>query len=342
MPVRVRVIFLLVLLIIGGGFGYYAYLNRNIESTDDAFIDTHVAQIASQVDGLVIALAVSDNQLVHKGDVLLRLDRRDGEVKLAQAQAQKSTAQAQLAQARAQLGVQSASIAQFAAQLDAAQSDAQQAREDLERYASVDPHAVTRQQVDTARNQARATGARMVSSQRALEAGQAQISVLQAQVQSGEAALAAADAQIAQAQLALTYTEIHAPFDGVVTKRSVELGNVIKIGASLLSLVSQEVWVTANFKESQLTRIRPGQKVEVGIDALPGQKLHAHIDSIQSGTGSVFSTLPAENATGNYVKLVQRVPVKIVFEPNQPVNFKLFPGLSVVPEVDVSSKSTAP
>lgn len=334
--------FLLIVLITGAAFGIYAYLNRDIESTDDAFIDAHITQIAAQVDGLVVGLDVSDNQRVHRGDLLVRLDRRDGEVKLAQARAQKATAEAQLAQNRAQLDVQSASIAQLTAQLDAAQSDAQQAREDLQRYAAVDPHAVTRQQVDTARNQARASGARMVSSQRALEAGQAQIAVLKAQVQGGEAAVAAADAQIAQAQLTLAYTEIRAPFDGYVTKRSVETGNVIKLGSSLLSLVSPEVWVTANFKETQLARIRPGQKVVIGIDALPGRRMRGHVDSVQDGTGSVFSTLPAENATGNYVKLVQRVPVKVVFEPDEAGDLRLLPGLSVVPEVDMGTKSDAP
>ncbi len=194
MPRKVQIIFFLIILIAGSGFAYYSYQNRHFESTDDAFIDTDVAQIAAQVDGLVVSLAVADNQFVHKGDHLLQLDRRDGEVKLAQAQAQKATAVAQLTQAKAQLDVQTATIAQFAAQLEAARSDAQQAREDLERYASVDPHAVTRQQIDTARNQARATGARMQSGKSAFDAAGAQMEVLRAQVQSGEAAVAAAEA----------------------------------------------------------------------------------------------------------------------------------------------------
>ncbi len=337
MPGKVKLLFFAVLLSAIGIFSYVTYQNRNYESTDDAFIDTDIAQIASQVDGRVVALAVQDNQLVHKGDPLLQLDRRDGEVKLAQAQAQNATALAQLMQAQAQLAVQTATIAQFAAQLEAAQSDAQQAREDLERYASVDPHAVTRQQIDTARNQARATGARMMSGKSALDAARAQQEVLRAQVQGAEAAMAAAQAQIAQARLTLDYTEIRAPFDGRVTKRAVAVGDVIKIGASLLSLVAPELWVTANFKESQLARIHPGQPVSISVDALPDRTFKAHIDSVQAGTGAVFSALPAENATGNFVKLVQRVPVKIVFEPGQAIELVQVAGLSVVPVVDTAT-----
>lgn len=341
MPLRARLVLGAIVLIIAGTAAYMAFGGRGIESTDDAFIDGHVANVAAQIDGRVEAIDASDNQRVRKGDRLVQLDRRDGEVRLAQAQAQKASAEAQLAQVQAQLKVQAATIEQTSAQLSASQTDAEQAAQDLERFKTVDPHAITRQQFDVAQNQARATTARLQATRRGLDAARAQLAVLEAQGKSAQAAVESADAQIRQARLDLDYTEVRAPFDGLVTKRTVEVGNVIKAGTSLVSLVSEDVWVTANFKETQLARIRPGQAVSVAVDALQGKVLKAHVDSIQAGTGSVFSTLPVENATGNFVKVVQRVPVKIVFEPHQADAGMLLPGLSVVPRVDTRSPGSA-
>jgi membrane fusion protein (multidrug efflux system) len=335
-----KALFWLIGLVIVGGAVITAisfYLaSRHYENTDDAFIDGHQSQVSSQAEAKVIRLAVNDNQLVHAGDVILQLDPRSYQVKLDQAQAQRAQAAAQLQQAQAGLLQQQANVDQALANVRVAEADLSQQQGDLNRYKAIDPKAITRQQLDTSSAQTKSAQAKVDANRQAVEAARANVEAQKAQIEAAEANVKAADAAVENAQLQLSYTTVLAPDTGRITRRTVELGNYVKAGQSLLAIVPEQFWVTANFKETQLNGMKAGQPVEVSVDACPGHTFAGHVDSFQTGTGAVFSSLPAENATGNYVKVVQRVPVKIVFDeqPNDPA-CHLSLGMSVTPRVTV-------
>ncbi|MHA0914997.1 HlyD family secretion protein [Kosakonia cowanii] len=315
-------------------------LTRNQETTDDAFTDGDAVTIAPKVAGYVTDLRVKDNQRVKKGDLLVVIDPRDATAQRDQAQAQLGLATAQLHQAQAQLAL---SKVQYPAQRDEARAQVLKAKADLanaeaayKRQRGVDPRATTQQNIDTANAQLRSAQAQLASAQAQLEvAEQVQLQIRQQEtnVEAREQQLAQAKAQLETANLNLSWTNVRAPFDGYVTKRNVQNGTLVQAGSALFSLVSQEVWVTANFKESQLERMRPGNKVTVTVDAWPDLELEGHVDSIQQGSGSKFAAFPSENATGNFVKIVQRVPVKIVIDKGLDPNKPLPLGLSVEPKV---------
>jgi membrane fusion protein (multidrug efflux system) len=300
-------------------------------------VDGHVVQISPQVAAQVLVLHIDDNQFVRKGDLLVELDPTDYNVALAQAQAQEAQAQGRLEQARAQIEAAKASVPQALAQQDSAQASLDNATIDYERYKHVDERARSKQQLDNA-------GTTLTNAAAQLEQAKAQVTVAQANVVTAEASakaaegdLKAAEAAVQRAQVNLGYCRIFAPCDGRVTERTVEAGNYVTTAQALFLIVDPNVWVTANFKETQLTHMQPGQPVTIKVDAFPGHKFQGHIDSIQAGSGSRFSVLPAENATGNFVKIVQRVPVKILFDHDANTNNApmLSPGLSVIPRVKV-------
>lgn len=306
------------------------FLTRNEETTDDAFTDGDVVTIAPKTAGYVTELRVRDNQRVKKGDVLVVIDPRD------------TTAQRD--QAQAQLGLALSKV-QYPAQRDEAkaqvlkaQADMANAQAEYRRQRGVDPRATTQQSIDAANAQLRSAQAGLASAQAQLEvAEQVQLQIRQQEtnVEARERQVDQARAQLETANLNLSYTEVRAPFDGFVTKRNVQPGTLVQAGTALFSLVSPNVWVVANFKESQLERMKPGDKVTVSVDAWPDMELEGHIDSIQQGSGSRFSAFPSENATGNFVKIVQRVPVKIVIDKGLDPNKPLPLGLSVEPKVTV-------
>jgi membrane fusion protein (multidrug efflux system) len=252
------------------------------QSTDDAFVDTHVVSVAPKIAGRVTAVHVRDNQLVKKGAVLVELDPRDFQVALAQAKAN-------LAKDKAT-------------------------------------------QIQAAANENRAKD---LFSKNVISAQERDASIATAESSSGN--VQADEAAVKQADLNLSYTNIKAPIDGRVTNKSIATGDYLQVGQTLMALVPPRVWVTANFKETQLHNMRPGQSATISVDAYPGFKLPGHVDSIQAGSGAAFSLLPPENATGNYVKVVQRVPVKIVFDQEPDAQHVLGPGMSVVPYVQVAS-----
>jgi len=315
---------------------------RNIETTDDAFTESDAITIAPKTSGYVTKLLVRDNQKVKKGDLLVLIDPRDSIAQRDQAQAQLDLAIAQLHQAQAALAL---SKVQYPAQKD--QALAQQAKaeanllnaqEDYKRQHGVDPRATSQQNIDAASAQLRSAKAGLDNAKAQVEvASQIQLQIRQQEtnVEARQSQVQQARAQLNTANLNLSYTEVRAPYDGFVTKRNVQVGTLVQPGSALFSLVSPDVWITANFKESQLERMKPGNKVEITVDAWSDMRLQGHVDSVQMGSGSRFSTFPSENATGNYVKIVQRVPVKIVIDkgldPNQPLPL----GLSVVPKVTV-------
>ena len=327
---------LLVLLALAVAGVLYWLHARHFESTDDAFIDSRISQIAAQVPGRVTRIAFEDNQQVKAGQVLVELDPRDYQVRLDQAVAQRVQAAAQADQARAQVGLQQANADQAAANVRVTEADSQQAQQDLARYRSIDPKAITKQQLDTSSSTVRSAQARLDANRQAVSAAKAQIEAQRAAVAAAEASVKQADVAVENAQLQLSYAHVTAPTDGQATKRTVDLGNYVNAGQSLLAVVPNRLWVTANFKETQLALMQPGQPVRVRVDACPDFDIGARVDSFQAGSGSVFSSLPAENATGNYVKVVQRVPVRINFDEKQDLSrCRMAPGMSVTPRVTV-------
>ena len=318
---------------VGIGARYYVWALHH-ESTDDAFIDGHIVHVAPQVGGRVRRVFVTDNQPVRAGHLLVEIDPADFRVKLDQAIASWAAARGRLAQARAGLAVAEASQAQAAADVVAARADADNAAADLARYRATTTGAVSRQAVDAASTTAARMAAQLVVAQKRTAAAEAQIELARSQIEAADADVGAAGAAVEQARLQLSYTKIRAAEAGRVTTKNVEPGNYVQIGQELLALVSDDVWVTANFKETQLAHMRPGQPVAIYVDAY-GHDFHGRVDSVQAGSGARFSLLPPENATGNYVKVVQRVPVKIVFDDPAEGGFLLGPGMFVVPEVEL-------
>jgi membrane fusion protein (multidrug efflux system) len=333
---------ILVIALLAGAGIYYWLSNRNIVSTDDAYTDGRAVSIAPQVSGQVISLDVTDNQFVRKGQPLVHIDPRQYENDRTIAQGVLDTAKAQLAGQTfgAEIARKNfpALLKQAQAQLAAAQAAEVKAQADYQRQRSLPKQATTQQEVDAATA--------------ALRQAQAQVAQAEAQVMVAEPVpqrIGEADAQVGQlkgqteqaqgrldqADLNLSWTVVKAPQDGWVTKRNVEMGNYVAAGQQIFSIVSPEVWVTANFKETQLAWIRPGQKATIEVDAYPQLHLEGHVDSVQLGSGSKFTAFPPENATGNFVKIVQRVPVKIIIDSGLDPALPLPLGISVVPTVRV-------
>ncbi|QIE28760.1 Colistin resistance protein EmrA (plasmid) [Caballeronia sp. SBC1] len=327
-----------VLLILGGLIWWFA--TRNQVSTDDAYTDGDAVTIAPKVSGYVVVMNLGDNKFVHKGDLLIKIDPRDYQAQLDQANAQLGLAKAQLNAAQVQLDIARvqypAQLTQAKAQEQSAQANLVQTRAAYERQRTVDIRATSQQNIDTATAQQKSALANVAQAQAQVKTASLvpqQISQAQATVEERRQQVEQAAAQVEAAALNLSYTELRAPADGWVTKRNVQYGTFLQAGTSIFSLVTTTVWVTANFKESQLERMRPGDSVDVSVDAYPNLKLHGHVDSIQLGSGSRFSAFPAENATGNFVKIVQRVPVKILIDSGLQPDLPLPLGLSVVPKV---------
>lgn len=364
---------------------YYYRFAISHESTDDAFIAADVVTISPKVASYVARVHIEDNQRVKAGELLVELDPRDFEAKLAQARGNLAAAEALQRAAtinigvigttagagvqQAEAGVQMAQrrvdgarsgLEQSRAKVDAAAAEATRAAADAQRYeALLGEGGVSRQQRDNAVAASETAAANLEGARQAqqgardsLRQAEAQLGQAQAQLASAKAApqqiaytraqaeqaagqVAQLRAAARQAELDLSYTKLYAPVAGRITRKKVELGDYVQVGQALFSIVPERVWVIANFKETQLAHMQPGQPVEIKVDAYPGKTFRGHVDSVQAGSGAAFSLLPPENATGNYVKVVQRVPVKILLdEPPDPRHI-LGPGMSVVPTVKV-------
>ena len=309
---------------------------RQYASTDDAYVQAYITQISPQLGGRVTKLAVDDFQTVKEGQTLVELDPRDYQVKLEQARAQRAQSAAQLDQAVAGLAQQTAAVDQAQANVRVAQADLGQAQGDFARYRSVGTEAVSRQQVENANASSKSAQAKVDAQRQAVIAAQANVEAQRAQIEAAQASLKAADVAVANAELQLSYTTITAPRDGQTAKRTVNLGDYVQPGQSLLAVVGEDRWIVANYKETQLAGMRAGQRVSVNVDACPHRELNGRVEGFQPGSGSIFSSLPAENATGNFVKVVQRVPVKISIRHEDAVRCRLSPGMSVVPSVKVN------
>lgn len=324
-----------VIVVVAAGIYYYEYV-APYESTDDAFIEAHVTPIAPQVAGRVAQLLVKDNQAVKTGDVLLQIDPSDYQAKLDQALANLAAAQSRLKQANAQHEVDQARVGQEKANVVAAEAEANQAAADYKRYQAVGDLGISASALDLAGTKASSSKAQVDAARNKELAAEAQAALDQSSIQTAAAEVQKNEAAVRQAKLDLSYTQVKAPDAGYVTHRTVEAGAYVQPGQPLLAIVPQQVWVVANFKETQLTHMHAGQPVSIKVDAYPQIKLTGHVDSIQAGAGARFSLLPPENASGNYVKVVQRVPVKIVLDHLADANVVLGPGMSVEPEVKVN------
>ncbi|HEY1431267.1 MAG TPA: HlyD family secretion protein [Stellaceae bacterium] len=332
-------------LLIGIGAAWYGHqwwtVGRFFESTDDAYVGGDVTVIAPKVAGFIAEVVVTDNQAVRAGDLLVRLDDRDYRAALARAMAGVAAQQATLANLDATRALQQSMIAQAEAEVTAADAEVARSQFDVARYHHLvsDQYASVQrfQQADADNKKALAAVAK---ARAAVAAAQRKLDVIDTQKQQTEAALAEAVAERDLAQLNLGYTELRAPIDGVVGNRSARAGAYAMVGAQLISLVpAYGLWVDANFKESQLAHIRPGLSASIEADVLPGQVFRGHVASLAPATGAEFSVLPPENATGNFTKIVQRVPVRIQLDDGASTLGSLRPGLSVTAAVDERSSS---
>jgi len=323
-----------------GGSTYY-FFHRSEISTDDATIEGRTVVISPKVQGYVKTVYVQDNQLVKAGDVLLEIDATDYNIRRERAKAALAAAKAAANASRNNLATTAVAapsgIDAAAAQVASARATWEKSLADRQRMENLFASgACSRQQLDqaiAAEKSDRSVFNKLQADLRSAHTAPTVIAAAQDTSDQLQAQVSQAEADLAQAETDLANTKIVAPLDGRITKRSVEPGSYVQAGQQLGSLVGTEVWVVANFKETQLERMRPGQSVDIRIDAFPNVAMRGKVDSFQAGTGSRFSLFPAENATGNFVKIVQRVPVKIVFD-NPPDNtLHLGPGMSVIPTV---------
>jgi membrane fusion protein, multidrug efflux system len=337
-PVLMLVLIVILIAIAIGGFQWWQY-ERQFESTDDAFIDGNIVQLAPKISGYVNKLLVTDNQLVHAGDLLLEIDPRDYQVALAMAEAAQASADGSVAQAKARVDAAQAQATADEAEVASAQATAKNAQQDYQRNASLAPRAVSQQTLESSAATASSSQAEVAAARARADSAAQQVRLAKSQLETAQADQEQAKVKVDQAKLNLSYTKIFAPIEGRVTHRTVDAGNYVEPGQPLFALVDPNLWVTANFKETQLNHMQVGQPVEVRVDAFPNRKLAAHVDSFQRGSGARFSALPPENATGNYVKVVQRIPVKIVFNNPPPADMVLGPGMSVVPRVTIDASA---
>ena len=302
-----------------------------IQTPNDAYVRADLTKLSSRVAGEVLTVGVSDFQRVKAGDLLIQIDPADYQAQVDQAEAGVVGAQAVLDNLANQIELQYATIAQAEAALVSASAQEVEARQEQERQQSLaQTDAGTRQKLEQATAAYAKAQADVHASRAVIAAQRHQIEVLQGNKKQRAADLQAAKAALSAARLKLGYTRITAPFDGVVSERQVQPGDYVNIGSNLINVVPlPNVYVIANYKETQLTRVRPGQAVDITVDSFPNERLRGHVERIAPASGSQFALLPPDNATGNFTKVVQRIPVRIGFDKNQPLLERLLPGMSV-------------
>lgn len=320
-----------------GGVLYWLHA-RQYTSTDDAFVDAHIVRLSAEVSGRLTGVAELDNRHVVAGQVLATIEPTNAQAGLEQSRGQLVTALANVRSAEAQIAAARATRAQSIATAEGPSAQAEQARRDFERYLALqrlDPAAVASTQLDAARANARNTAAQAAAARRDVRTQTANIEVARKQADASRAQVIAARAQVSSASNTVGNLRIVAPVSGQVVNRSVNVGSYVAPGQQVMAIIPDRLWITANFKENQLTLMRRGQHVDITVDAFPDIEFEGHVDSIQRGAGQAFALLPPQNATGNYVKVVQRVPVRILFDRPDPRRYAIGPGMSVVPTVKV-------
>jgi membrane fusion protein (multidrug efflux system) len=327
-----------------GAGGRMWYRSQYFVETENAYVSGHVHPVSARIPGVVTRVLVEDNQIVKPGDVIAELDPADQRVKVEQIEAQIASVQQQVLQADAQVAQVRAQASAATAQIAQSQANLVRARQDAQRFGQLyndQMKAVSKAELDAA-TAARASATADVAARRdSAAAAQAQVAAAGAARDVLKAQIKVLQAQLKDARQQLGYNQIVAQVGGRVGKRSVEVGARVQPGQQLAAIVQDDVWVTANFKETQLAGLQPGQAVRVEVDALPGKELLGHVDSFAPASGNEFALLPADNATGNFTKIVQRVPVKITFDPADIKRFqgRLVPGMSSIVEIDLRQKA---
>ena len=339
------------IIIVIGAVTLYFYLQykKTRISTDDAFVDGRVHVIASKVPGTVKIIHIKDNQFVRKGDVILEIDPMDYEVRIKEARAGLETERAKLSEIRDRVDTVRKQLSEITASLEAARANLQLQKANLD-LAKVNfqrsefllkREVIPRQQYDNSKTTYEVAVAQVKAAEDQVKQIEASLETQRALIKQTESGLPTQEAQIRQkdatlkgVELNLGYTKIYAPTDGYIAKRSVEIGNQIQPGQSLMAVVPlDDIWITANYKETQLERVKLGQKVKIKVDTYSDKVFYGKVDSVMAGTGAVFSLFPPENATGNYVKIVQRIPVKIILDQGTDPSHILRIGMSVVPTI---------
>ncbi len=341
---RVKVVVAVIALIALGAGGRMWYNSTHFVETENAYIAGHVHPVSARIAGVVTRVLVEDNQLVKAGDVLAELDPADQSVRIEQIEAQIASAEQQVVQAEAQIAQVRAQAGAAGAQVLQAQAQLVRAKQDAERYGQLyttQMKAVSRAEVDGANANRAAAAADVSARQGTVAAAQAQISAAQSARDVFKSQVKVLQTQLKDARQQLGYNRIVAPVAGRLGKRSVEVGARVQPGQQLAAIVDENVWVTANFKETQLAGLHPGQQVHVTVDAMPKQPLVGRLDSFSPASGNQFALLPADNATGNFTKVVQRVPVKITLRPEDVAKLRgrLVPGMSAMAEVELDQES---
>ena len=338
------------LMVIGAGILYfYLQYKKTHISTDDAFVDGRVHAIASKIPGTVKFIHVKDNQFIKKGDLILEMDPTDYEVRVKEAQAGLETEKAKLSEIRDRVDTVKKQLREIIASLEQARANYELQEANL-RQAEIDfkiaeyllkKEVIPRESYDKTKTSYDVAVAQVKAARERIKQLEASLETQRAVIKQTESSLIPQHAQIQQkdaiskgAELNKSYTKIYTPSDGYIAKRSVEIGNQIQPGQSLMAVVPlDDIWITANYKETQLERVKPEQKVKIKVDTYPSEVFHGKVDSIMAGTGAVFSLFPPENATGSYVKIVQRIPVKIVLDQGTDPAHILRIGMSVVPTI---------
>ncbi|MDA7088382.1 HlyD family secretion protein [Pseudomonas sp. SA3-5] len=343
MPAQLQrrlLIFLVVLGLITAAFSArWLLVGRYLESTDNAYVQGEITRVSSQLGARIEQVLVDDNQHVQQGELLLTLESADFELAQQRAQAVLATREAERLQAQSKLSQQGSLIAASQAGVTASQATLSRTQIDLNRAQTLrKPGYVSEERVTSLATDSRIARSQVSKAQADLELQRQQINTLDAEIKRLDAQIASARADLAQAELNLARTEIHAPISGFIGQRAARNGQVVQPGAYLLSLVpDQDIWVQANFKETQIGRMRPGQSAELTFDSFPDTPIEARVDSLFAASGAQFSLLPPDNATGNFTKVVQRFPIKLTFAVDNPLQGLIRPGMSVEVKVDIQA-----
>lgn len=332
-------IILVIVLVVGAIFGIREYIYyRHFDTTDDAQIDGDISPVVSRVGGYVQEIRFIDNQHVNAGDTLVVLDDRDYRIRVEQATASLKSAEAQVGVSRSHVGSMQANVPPAQANVDALKAKLWKVSQDYTRYENLlEGHAITEAQFDAVKAEKEAAEAQLAAAQTQVAAIGKQVGATRQQVAASRSDIATQEAALDFARLQLSYTVITAPVSGIVSKRNIQIGQMVQPGQNMFAIVNDgSIYVTANFKETQLAEMKPGQPVEVDVDAYPDEQFTARVASFSGATGAKFSLLPPDNATGNFVKVVQRMPVRIEFDSLSTAWMRrLRPGLSVFVKVKV-------
>ncbi|WP_430292771.1 HlyD family secretion protein [Pseudomonas sp. B1-22] len=331
-------VFLVILVVVALAFlARWYFIGRFVETTDNAYVQGEITRIASQLGARVDEVLVQDNQHVEKGQLLVKLEADDFKLALERAKATLATREAELEQARSKLKGQSSNIAASEADVNASQATLGRAEVDLGRAQALrGPGYVSEERVTTLTADSRVARSQVAKAQADLQAQRVQRDTLSTDVQRLQAQIESARTDVAQAALNLARTEIRAPVTGLVGQRNARIGQYVQVGTQLLSLVPDNgIWIQANFKETQIGKMRPGQKARLVFDSFPDTPIDGEVQSLFAASGAQFSLLPPDNATGNFTKVVQRIPVKITFADDNPLKGLIRPGMSVDAEVEL-------